>query len=150
MKRLLKLSGFVVLVTVINVVSLVVLVGPIISTAGPPGARDNGDVNGDGGIDIGDAIYLLAFLFNQGPPPVAIAGDPVLEELASHLTVEFLNDGQGGTVKTLRLTGVNLQILNGLGATNGNPGDPDSTTGTVNGLGTPVPARPHQAQARSR
>ena len=95
MKRLLKLSGFVVVVTVINVVSLVVLIGPIMSTAGPPEARENGDVNGDQTINIADVIYLADFLFSQGPPPVAVAGDPVLEELASHLSVEFLDDGQG-------------------------------------------------------
>ena len=96
MKWLLKVSAFVVLVTVINVVSLVVLVGPITSTAGPPEASENGDVNGDQAINIADMIYLVDFLFRGGPPPVAIAGDPVLEELASHLSVEFLDDGQGG------------------------------------------------------
>jgi hypothetical protein len=32
----------------------------------------NGDVNGDGSIDISDAIYLLSRLFTGGPPPVDI------------------------------------------------------------------------------
>ena len=35
---------------------------------------DNGDVNGDGSLNIGDAIYKLGYLFNKGPAPVAIAG----------------------------------------------------------------------------
>ncbi len=38
-------------------------------------------------------------------------------------------------MKTIRFTGVNVQIVNGLGATNGNPADPGSIVGTVNGLG---------------
>ncbi|MFQ5653694.1 MAG: DUF362 domain-containing protein [Planctomycetota bacterium] len=36
-----------------------------------------GEVNGDGEIDIGDAVYLLAFLFGPGPAPLPVpdAGD---------------------------------------------------------------------------
>jgi hypothetical protein len=33
----------------------------------------NGDANGDGSINIGDAIHLLVYLFRNGPPPVAFA-----------------------------------------------------------------------------
>ena len=144
MKRLLKLSGFVVLVTVINVVSLLVLIGPIMSSAGGgcavgpgPAADCNGDVNGDGGVDIGDGVYLLNFLFAQGPAPVAFAGGltPEQEEMLGHMSIVFLDDGVGGTVKTIRFTGVNVQIVNGLEATNGNPNCPNCETGTVNGLG---------------
>lgn len=36
---------------------------------------------------------------------------------------------------TVRFTGVNVQIVNGLNATNGNPANPISPTGVVNGLG---------------
>lgn len=36
-------------------------------------ASQNGDVNGDGGIDIGDPVYLLSWLFQGGPEPVAVA-----------------------------------------------------------------------------
>jgi hypothetical protein len=32
----------------------------------------NGDVNGDGNIDLGDAVYSLNWLFRGGPAPVAI------------------------------------------------------------------------------
>lgn len=56
-------------------------------------------------------------------------------EILSHLSIVYLADGAGGTVKTIRVEGVNLQLVNGLGATNGDPGNPLSTTGTVNGLG---------------
>ena len=41
-------------------------------------------------------------------------------------------------MKTIRITGANLQIVNGLGATNGYPADPDSTDPAftmVNGTG---------------
>src|SRR5262249_17388407 len=40
----------------------------------------NGDVNGDGTINITDAIYLLRYMFQDGPQPVACAAgapDPV-------------------------------------------------------------------------
>ncbi len=81
MRRLLKLSGFVALITTINLVTILVLVGPKITGAGPgcpvgpgPEATCNGDVNGDGSLDITDAIYLLGYLFGQGEAPVAIAG----------------------------------------------------------------------------
>ena len=90
MKRLLKLSGFVVLVSFINVVSLLVLIGPSMSTAGPPGAQENGDVNGDQSINMADAVYLLEYLFNGGTPPVAIAQDPLLEAVDIDLDVRVL------------------------------------------------------------
>lgn len=51
---------------------LVVLLAP--STNAGPMPIGNGDVNGDGSINIGDPVYLLSFLFSGGPPPVAIAG----------------------------------------------------------------------------
>jgi hypothetical protein len=38
------------------------------------GVAGNGDVNGDGRIDISDASYLLNFLFLGGPRPVACTG----------------------------------------------------------------------------
>jgi formylglycine-generating enzyme required for sulfatase activity len=36
----------------------------------PPCASMNGDSNGDGGIDLSDAVYSLAFSFQGGPGPV--------------------------------------------------------------------------------
>ncbi len=87
-----------------------------------------GDVNDDGALDIGDPVYLLSYLFAEGPAPVACAGgveltDDQLEALRCITMVE-LDDGQGGTAKTIRITGANLQIVNGLDATNGNPENP--------------------------
>jgi hypothetical protein len=60
------------------------------------------------------------------------------QEILSHMSIEFLDDGQGGQVKTIRFTGVNVQIVNGMGATNGNPVDPESidpAVTDVNGTG---------------
>lgn len=107
-------------------------------------ATQNGDVNGNGTMDISDAVYLLSFLFTGGPPPVAMAQSDgltqdevsLLKQVLPHLSTVELDDGQGGKAKTIRLSGVNLQIVNGLGATNGNPGEPGSLTQTtVNGAG---------------
>ena len=35
----------------------------------PPAAAIPGDVNGDGYVDAGDFVYLISFLFKDGPPP---------------------------------------------------------------------------------
>ncbi len=43
------------------------------------------------------------------------------KEILRYLTLVDLDDGAGGSVRTIRVSGVNLQIVNGLGATNGNP-----------------------------
>jgi hypothetical protein len=37
-----------------------------------------GDVNGDGSLDVSDAVYLLVHLFRGGPAPVACAESPEL------------------------------------------------------------------------
>jgi len=50
---------------------------------------------------------------------------PEQAEILSHMSIEYLDDGQGGMVKTIRLTGANFQVVNGLGA-----------TATVNGTGS--------------
>jgi len=85
-------------------------------------AQDNGDCNGDGTRDVSDAVYLLDWLFLGGGPPVAIAQSPALtpeqEEILSHLSMVDLPVGQGlPTARTLRVSGVNLQIVNGMGST---------------------------------
>jgi hypothetical protein len=51
-----------------------VLHWPLAGAAGRGGGGPtrNGDVNGDGGIDISDPIYLLAHLFQGGPEPARI------------------------------------------------------------------------------
>ena len=48
--------------------------GVVADCPGAPGKPcGNGDVNGDGNIDIADAIYLLSYLFGGGAAPVACA-----------------------------------------------------------------------------
>ena len=95
-----------------------------------PVASMNGDVNGSGAIDISDATYLLNWLFLGGPDPVAFAQGgrltaeetALLKEILPHLSIEqlpALTVGQGNvieTAKAIRFTGVNVQIVNGLGA----------------------------------
>lgn len=59
-------------------------------------------------------------------------------EILSHLSLVYLDDGQGGQMKTIRVTDVNVQVVNGLGATNGYPADPlaiDTGLTQTNGLG---------------
>jgi hypothetical protein len=39
-----------------------------------------GDANADGGVDLGDAVYLVNYLFRDGPPPIPMeAGDVNLD-----------------------------------------------------------------------
>lgn len=47
------------------------------------------------------------------------------QEILSHLSIVYLDDGQGGLAKTIRLEGANLQIVNGAGST-------DTVTGVGN------------------
>jgi hypothetical protein len=60
----------------------------------------------------------------------------LLRELLDHITFVDEDDGNGNALRTLRLSAVNLQLVNGLGATNGNAVSPFSLTSTTtNGLG---------------
>jgi len=43
------------------------------------------------------------------------------EEILSHMSIVYLDDGVGGAVKTIRLTGANWQIVDGSGTTDGAP-----------------------------
>jgi len=47
-----------------------------VSAVGTPTAAQNGDTNGDGVIDISDAVYLLGFLFTGGPSLATIDCPP--------------------------------------------------------------------------
>ncbi len=61
-----------------------------------PVATQNGDVNGDDRIDLGDAIYLLNWQFLDGPKPVEFGcPGPFAETLAA--IVDQLDDGGGGS-----------------------------------------------------
>jgi len=65
---------------------------------------------------------------------------PEQAEILGHVSLVRLDDGQGNTAKTVRLAGVNLQIVNGLEATNGDPTQPYNNSGSprVNGLGNVI------------
>ena len=41
-------------------------------------------------------------------------------EVLRHMSIVYLDDGQGGLAKTIRIEGVNVQVVNGSGAANGN------------------------------
>ncbi|RKY21103.1 MAG: hypothetical protein DRQ55_05480 [Planctomycetota bacterium] len=73
-----------------------------------------------------------------GPVGQASVGAAALDQLLPHLSVVWLDDGAGGKRKTVRLSGVNLQIVSGQGSTNGNRGDPFAVQPVLtrtNGLG---------------
>lgn len=63
---------------------------------------------------------------------------PEQRAILDHMSIVDLDDGLGGTVKTLRISDINVQIVNGLDATNGYPTDPNSIDPlltSTNGLG---------------
>ena len=64
--------------------------------AGVKTAKQNGDINGDGRVDISDAISLLNYLFSGGEPPVQIDCGPVTPPPAKFRFFNDLNcNGQG-------------------------------------------------------
>jgi len=158
MKRYLAIFGFVFIGVIAGLlVRGIPIVLQVQAGGGIPQTDRNGDVNGDARLDMSDAIYLLLHIFRDGPGPVALADSPeLLERVArleeridevvepgqravlDHLSLVDLDDGQGGLAPTVRLSGANLQIVNGLGATNGYPENPmnndPEVTGT-NGVG---------------
>jgi hypothetical protein len=88
------------------------------------------------------ALGALLLLTSQSPPGPGHDGQHgqanILRELQRHASVVYLEDGQGGFAKTIRFSGVNVQVVNGLRATNGLPGDDASTDDIAtrtNGLG---------------
>lgn len=138
MRRFFELCLCALVVSLVNLAAFSLLSNGA-ATAGPP-AYSSGDVNGDGTVDVTDPVALLSYLFNSGPAPVACGAGLALTteqaEILSHMSIEYLDDGQGNTNKTIRLSGVNLQVVNGLGATNGNPVAPQAVgDAQVNGLG---------------
>lgn len=63
---------------------------------------------------------------------------PEQEEILGHMSLVDVPNGQGGVSRTLRISGLNVQIVNGLGATNGYPANSNSVDPgqvAVNGLG---------------
>ena len=50
-----------------------------------------GDANGDGVIDVGDVVYLINYLYKNGPPPVPIeAGDANCDDVVDVGDVVYL------------------------------------------------------------
>src|SRR5262245_20744675 len=77
------------------------------------------------GIDL-VGIALLGVARAQQPQQF-LRLTPEQSEILSHMSIVYLDDGQGGQAKTIRITGVNVQVVNGLGATE-----------TTNGVGNLV------------
>ena len=116
---------------VLNAALLGVIAHQLVAIAGDgPEAAQNGDTNGDGQRDVSDAIHLLSWLFLGGQEPVPVvcaqAGgvlSPEQEEILSHMSiVELPVDAFGNSVRTIRFSGVNVQVVNGTGTTDG-PGN---------------------------
>jgi hypothetical protein len=71
-----------------------------------------------------------------GTTTIAVAQFERLVEFLDHVEFVDLDDGFGNPLRTMRVSGVNLQIVSGAGATNGNAAFPASITQTsTNGLG---------------
>lgn len=122
MKRMILFALF------LNAAILGVIALELVALAGggeDPVAEVNGDTNGDGTRDISDAVYLLRWLFNGGDEPVPVAraqeGPSLTAEQAqilSHLSlVQIPMGNQGNQAPTIRITGVNLQLVNGMDST---------------------------------
>lgn len=104
-----------------------------------------GDVNADGVVDMKDAVDVVDHLVNGRPLPDPRAGpggdvEPVLTrehlEILSHMRIVHLEDGEGNRTTTIRFEGCNVQIVSGLGATNGDAREPDGVGERIsNGLG---------------
>ncbi len=104
------------------------------------------------GFAISGVLALLLGLASSGAAqptkhklPSALALTSEQAEILSHMSIEYLEDGKGGQVKTIRFTGVNVQIVNGLDSTEsingvgnlivgyqelGNEREPDDRTGS--------------------
>jgi len=69
-------------------------------------------------------LFLLTGMQSTSTAEPLFTLTPEQAEILSHQSIVYLDDGQGGTVKTLRISGINVQIVNGMGSTE-----------TMNGLG---------------
>ncbi len=156
MSRLRRYGAFLVLIFVAFVASDLVNRCMWAAAGAARVATKNGDVNGDGQRDITDCVHMLEWLFRSGEEPVAFTKEgggltPEEQEILAHAArvlkyfdvVELSPGGPNAplglaTGPTVVIEGANLQIVNGLGATNGNPADPLSVSPRAtptNGLG---------------
>lgn len=75
----------------------------------PRVANRNGDVNGDGKLDLADAVYFLSWLFEGGPEPVALAQEDDVE-FGKMVAGSYLGDADGITfIATLMADGTFIQ-----------------------------------------
>jgi len=98
----------------------IILVGSTLRVRAGGTATANGDANGDGTIDVSDAVYTLLYLFKGGEPPVACADTPALVARVQALEVgvarlqheagctpdrrspdRFINNGDGTVTESL-------------------------------------------------
>ena len=71
------MKRIVVFALVLNAALLGVVAHQLVAIAGGGAvATVNGDVNGDGWLNIADPVFMLNFLYSGGPAPVAFAGGP--------------------------------------------------------------------------
>ena len=75
MLRILKISALVSVVILLNAVTTLLFVQNAVPAVAGPNCV-NGDVNGDAAVDITDPIYLLSYMFEGGPEPIACAQTP--------------------------------------------------------------------------
>jgi len=142
MKRMILFALF------LNAALLGVIALQLVALAGGdegPVASVNGDTNGDGTRDVSDAIHLLSWLFTGGVEPVPVAcaqAAPALTteqaEILSYMSLVTLPvDDTGNQATAIRISGVNVQIVNGMGSTWGNQQAEiwDFGTHRTNGLG---------------
>ncbi|MFT7463373.1 MAG: hypothetical protein ACI9EF_001717 [Pseudohongiellaceae bacterium] len=73
------------------------------------------------------------------PPPAGLTLTTGEQAILDTMSLINLDDGSGNLVNpTIRFSGVNVQVVSGLGATNGNPNNPSSISNgstVVNGVG---------------
>ena len=88
------------------------------------------------GLLVGGVLLVLVGMQQVTNTRLIITGEQ--QEILSHMSIVYLDDGQGGRNKTIRISDINVQIVNGLDATNGYPRDPSSIDPLftqTNGLG---------------
>ncbi|MBN1419929.1 MAG: DUF1566 domain-containing protein [Planctomycetes bacterium] len=74
---------------------------------GEPSCDLPGDINGDASLNIGDAVYMLNFLFSDGPPPVPCWPAPDCPPCVVPSPGRHMDNGDG--TMSDRLTGVMWQ-----------------------------------------
>ena len=89
------------------------------------------------GLLVGGVLLVLLGMQQVSSTRLIITGEQ--QEILSHMSIVYLDDGYGNLVnKAIRISDINVQIVNGLGATNGYPTDPttnDPALTVTNGLG---------------